>query len=538
MSAVRVIISSPSIGSHVVRPTNPLILNIKRNGGSVEVSLKNDVVIGGVDYLRVGLLEGAECEIATIEFEVYCAGAFSLKWQGSFTWSKCSINKSKSQITIKPQDTKINYCLERTWGTTANIYHISSWVNVVPNFAEYEVECCFLTLTCGASLPPPITTCVDTNWLLKSNAIVNPTPSICAQQTCWHRVLGVGGCASGTAIPPTWGNGWTLLQNNCPTDSIWWKAPAATGPNGENEDFMNDIPYGMLLGNVLEQVFEDLGCGITVKSNFLNINPDGIFPQNGAYEFAMLNLQRLTIHQKSSVKRPDASNPATSLSYKLKPQDLVYDLIDMFNLDYRFDGTNFVLEHLSYFEDVPETDLTTTEKTLEYEHETGSDEAIETFQYMDELCSDYFRSRHIKYNCGKGTKEVKLRLLSVDIETMQLAASTDAIKDAGFVICATKLVSGQSVLIDFNRVLGWPKLHAALFMHGRNFKTGTINNVPVTFISNIPKKKAAPFTIPVCCDDTVNGLNTRYKTELGKGLLNEVDWDLEKNSANLIINYF
>ena len=52
----------------------------------------------------------------------------------------------------------------------------------------------------------------------------------------------------------------------------------------------------------MEYLMLQSGCGLTVQSDFFNINPPGLNPSNSAYDKAFLELQELVVFQKSDIK--------------------------------------------------------------------------------------------------------------------------------------------------------------------------------------------------------------------------------------------
>lgn len=298
------------------------------------------------------------------------------------------------------------------------------------------------------------------------------------------------------------------------------------------------MKQGKLFSSVLNYLIGELGCGLTVKSDFYNINPDATNPDNLAYTYSEQNFHHMTLHQKSDVKRPDATNPATANAYGIRTEDLLNDLKKLHNVDWRIqdNGTTFRIEHLSYFEASTGQDLSSVNIKEEYEFDKENSQRVEQFKFMDELASDYFRGSNIEYNCGEGVKDIKLSIISTDVVTIQNTASDQAISDKGFVLISNELQDGSYVIIDENKPQSWTDLHENLFRHGRAYPTGKINGVDMSFISSVYRKKAVPFTHELCCDDAFSE-DDLITTELGDGQIITAEYDLKRNKMTYELAY-
>jgi len=103
-----------------------------------------------------------------------------------------------------------------------------------------------------------------------------------------------------------------------------------------------NIPNGVRLDDILSTFTP---CSLSIVSDFFGINPDSTAPTNTPYTEAGDNLQDLLFFQKSDVKRPTASNIATSGKTSFKKIMAVLDT--MFNVKYRISGSELRIEHVS-----------------------------------------------------------------------------------------------------------------------------------------------------------------------------------------------
>jgi hypothetical protein len=103
---------------------------------------------------------------------------------------------------------------------------------------------------------------------------------------------------------------------------------------------------GLLLGTVFDKFLD--GSGLTVKSNIFNINPSGASPANDLYTDE--KYFNLVVYQVTDIKLPDATEPATVLEKPLK--DFLEILYKMFQVKATMNGSELVVEHVSFYDDV------------------------------------------------------------------------------------------------------------------------------------------------------------------------------------------
>ncbi len=146
---------------------------------------------------------------------------------------------------------------------------------------------------------------IPDNWCFDKNTVYKlPAPSnLVAITSCFHRIT-----ATGTATePPPYGDGWEKIF-----DTTWWRCPVP------GESFFGRMNRGRFFANVLDHMGVNGQCPLIVRSHFFNINATHAAPpDNIAYDYAAEHLSLMTIHQKSDVKRPDATNPAQDFVFKL-----------------------------------------------------------------------------------------------------------------------------------------------------------------------------------------------------------------------------
>jgi hypothetical protein len=257
-----------------------------------------------------------------------------------------------------------------------------------------------------------------------------------------------------------------------------------------------------------QQVF---GVTVTVTSTFLNNATNPVTLDINKWRY-------LTLAQKSDIKRPDATNPATvgNLSFKG-----LMDMLKMFNLFWSFDGTTVRIEHYDYWQGTVGLDLRTqsiSAKQNKYSYIKRSMPMNEKFSFMEASDTNY--TEHIiSYDpdcTDKGaTNEFKFNITTdldyiYDCVNLDSGAGADLISDDGWVILANSLSGGNyyvyygtaynNAVASNNYVCSWSYLLRTLFMHGRVLISGEIDGSPIDFISVIKTKKQDIKAI-VCHED-------------------------------------
>ena len=482
------------------------------------------------DFDLVMLMEDDECGEITIEVEQYCSDGYSEYWRGIFSIFDCTINKTRCWLEVKPTSDDPYRCFDEASKEEVSTF-FSQVVSTSGLYGEIEEVTCISVASnanCNdyqAMLQLPGSACLlnPTQWCLKENIVqlngnVNPTTPCSGtnnslrQDSTWYReVLLDVPCIAGSPSTPTFGSGWQLLEDNCSSDGTcsWWRCPDS---GAENREYLT----GRKLDVFLSKIMTEMGCGLTVKSDFFNINAQGDAPQNIAYDYAQLYLRNITVHQKSDIKRKNSLSPSSDPAWRFKPTDWFSDLEKIFNVRYAIEGNQFIIEHYSFFTSDLGPDMTDTPMFLQFDYSGNENIKTEKFFWMDELVSFTFRANDIVYSCGKEETEQRCTLVTTDIPFIEDEENDEKVSDEGFVIISNDLVSGDLIIIDSNDPMRWVKLHENLHKHGRLYRSGKINNSQQDFLSWIPYKKQESFKVDHCCGDAFNP-NDLIRTKLGDG---------------------
>lgn len=496
MSVVRLFIQSDSIAATQVFPAWSGEIEEERPDNEVyyRSSLGGDFVFSKEDYTTIK--NAPECEKIEIYLEEECNGTFIERWRGKFTTYDCKFNESSCTATVRPYIVDDYECfIEQI--DTEYILAPGTKYGVRGIRGKYYAggQCCTISQLQSDPVPVDPVCDIPDNWCFDKNTVYKlPAPSnLVAITSCFHRVIGIGT----STTPPDYDDDWQYI-----TLSLWWRCPtqeeAILGILANSYRFDDSLEYLSLQAQLL------YGCNFTVKSHFFNINNNHTAPpDNDAYTFAETYLQDLTIHQKSNVKRPD-NDPAEDFVWKLTWKQLLDDLKLMFNVYWRFEGQNLILEHISYFEAEEGISVTGNNIILDYGKPEQGAPSVEKFIWADDAS---FSTEHAGFpitygNCGTGTKENKVQLFSNDIKYIRQVENAEEIADTGFCLVSCDIdEEGIYYVKEGNVALGWQMLHDKLHRHYRYFESGNLNDEAATFLSIRKTRKLTEFNVNVCCDD-------------------------------------
>ncbi len=468
----------------------------------------------------------AGCWVFQVVIEGFCNDTWDIVWFGEFTSAEWKINLDRKFVEVQPKQNSTLECLKRNWTEVKNIFDLPDEITVEPYLKNYEVTeySDVYTDPCISITPPGVPDFCFDEVIETTNT---PLDHFCT--FLYHRSIKEGTCSGGLPEPPDLVNDWFLLEDNCPDPPLYWRCPESRLP------FV--YPAGRKLADVLEYLVSEVSCGLSIISDFLNINPDDTHPTNSAYDASELYLQNLILFQKSDIKRFDASEHSLKPSWTIKLKDLLDDLTLLFKLGVKVDGVNGILriEHISYFEATAGNDYTNEYYIKELQRDNSDTPRLTRFQFRDEQCSDYFKGFPIEIYCGEGEKEVRLTQISTDLNFVKDADNAESIGDAGWFLMSTFLDVGVYRNIDENRPLSWTELHSNYHTY-EMASIGKINDQEVIPDSLMKTRKQPPFTVTHCCTDTFDPSNY-ITTALGQGKIDNADWNLTKNILTLSTKY-
>lgn len=308
---------------------------------------------------------------------------------------------------------------------------------------------------------------------------------------------------------------------------------------------INQIDNGRRLREVMQGLLNAACSGLTLKSEFFQWNQDITTDIN--YVTNEFNkLTNLIIFQKSDVKRGNVSNNATKAMFNFKKA--IVQICDMFNCRYRIEGTDFRIEHLSYFETDYGINLMNDKNnnllkgTRKYSYDESQLPKYENFEFMESGSKD-FVGVPIEYinNCVNNDEENRVTIKIDDITTDVMLAIENPepdgdVSDDGFVIMACDALNNiyyEDGILEanttINNILSWAHLQRDFWKHGRVFMNGLMNNRPTDFLSIIPTIKQEKFTAKLNCIEVKNfDPLDQIKATLGWGFIESAEFKLSK----------
>ena len=323
---------------------------------------------------------------------------------------------------------------------------------------------------------------------------------------------------------------------------------------GLGEDFSAvPIPNGVRLDDILSTFTP---CSLSVVSDFFGINADSTAPTNTPYTEALENLQDYLWFQKSDVKRPQASNIATSGKTSFKK--IMEVLQVMHNVRYRIAGSELRIEHVSYFSSATGLDLTASPYLNYVDGKTSTtydntDAAkSERWEWM-ETASPMFTCIPIRYaeECllSDAQDEITYPAQEMNSDVLYIQGNPDRVDDKGFVpIAAYRNGSDYYLVQETNLVdsnlypnshLAWANLLEHYHTFERLYPTGTMNNAATTFDSSRRRKVGEPIEIILSNASfwDVFDPGSTIETALGVGEMTRAEYDTLTCRLSLNVRY-
>jgi hypothetical protein len=304
----------------------------------------------------------------------------------------------------------------------------------------------------------------------------------------------------------------------------------------ETETYSRSI----LLWNVIEYLAQHVfGAGVTVLSTFFTEATNPATLSSNRYRY-------LTIAQKSDVKRPTSTNPATNAPMSFNE---LMEILRALNLRWTYTLSTGVLqiEHISYWNSTAGIDVRTSEMAASSSKFRFLNEEMpkyETFKWMEAESADFvglpiwYDSDCVSQDPDNNTSELSLNI-STDIEFIKKCVDDgedSRISDEGWVLFATELrgtdyyILTNSGLIDTGRVyfncdLAWSRLHNNFWKHDRQLIQGYMNGTLQTFYSARKTKQQNEFSIVYCSEFDPS---QHITTELGETYFSGEKGDVKK----------
>jgi hypothetical protein len=372
------------------------------------------------DYVRKGsnlLLDGAayayikaiddganRCEKVTLTVTHIATDTVVL--EAYVSPNAASFRPSFCVVEVEPTTDDVLACLKERWEQEVNIleqgldrYTVSG---VLGELVYFQINLFASVSNVLPSSPPAPTTGLGAplnSWTISENRFNSMVPDSPVTFEGQHEyIIWVREEVTSATQPP--GSGWQNAGGNL------WVRPPATVLNADQSiitfaeveetsllRYIYDLPgateqpNGLLIKDVLELLIAQLSdCGVSIVSNLLGVNPDNSVPNTQAYIWLDDAFDTIMVFQKSDVRLPTASNPATILEVSLKR---MLELVSgFFNAGWILDGPVMRIEHVSYFDAVNGYDLTTAHPNAlirkdAYSYDFGNMPKLERWKQSD-----------------------------------------------------------------------------------------------------------------------------------------------------------
>lgn len=294
-----------------------------------------------------------------------------------------------------------------------------------------------------------------------------------------------------------------------------------------------DLPdNGVLLTTILDALVEP--CSLSVRSNFLGINPDGTAPANTAYNTAE-SYQNIVIFQKSDAKRPNAIEEATIGEISLED---VFSLLAGLNLQWWIKNGFLRIEHISY-PLLDGLDISNSQEIVgatDYTYDRNEIPRRQVFTWMDVNTHPDFDGQPIEYDeyCSED-KEDQIAVQRFSTNLVDMQNRQDRYDDQGFCPLATFLYGGQPhIILDFginsgdvilNQPLAWSAIQENLYKDEMPLPQAEMNGRVVVFDSTRPTRQqqeinlSLPYSLYFAID-----FSKRIKSQFGWGKISQAEY--------------
>jgi hypothetical protein len=557
----------------------------QRNAGyhnNYRTSIPETIIFTGEAFARLLKIERSiyRCEDQRLLIERKCIFNMIVTWvtvwEGTFSLNKGDWDLDRCRVGVSLDESESGKCLLDAWNMEIDLFENipeSSRVLTNPYAPDYQFE--FKTTTEYAPFPRIGTGYPDAGKWLIYDYRDEAEDDVHTYTIKWVRMVREIPCND-----PEPGTEWTLVASNCPAGAKKYVKPASLYDrfydvidwvDQENRTVigsfkivgsgaeLSEIDNGMKLFDVLNVAVHAACPLLTIRSEFFQFNP--VTPSAINYVTqAESKVNELVLHQKSDVKRADATNATEAGDASVTTVGkIINNLCAAFNLKWDVVGTDLRIEHVSYYDAIQGLDLTIPR----YGHHVvgmrkytyPEDKLIreDRFHAMEAGNKD-FVGRPIQYNeCIPGSsrgevRDTALDSWTTDVELVANNPSPDSgvVSDNGFVLIATRITAGVRYMITegaileptqrLNNSLAWAQLHRDYYRHNRPVGSGLMNGVQTTFLSTERTRQGYPITIPFCCDDSFNP-HDLVKTPLGLGEVETAVYSFKDQTLTLTLLY-
>lgn len=572
----RFTLTHPTEGARVVFPImDDLVIRMEKDRDrkvifrklvKSDLVLWNDLENGNLDFDWIdGINSGADrCEKIDLLVEVRISGAYQTLGEGYVSLNDAKFNISSCRVTLPVRKKDEYTCIEEQADTKVNVLSGTPKHLVKGQLGYIETVIC----------PPLYYPSVDLTQLegIFNSSCISPGQGWVAKECLWLTLHPVGGGYYEGDLRTTWirermdglpsappGQGWISLGGGTyvrevPVTYDYEESSIQYTPEGEVFAILvwkilsTDVyQNGVTLKTVLEKIISSTCGGLTVKSKFFRINETTI-PNTAPYNAAKLGFDQIMVFQKSDIVRPTVPFPATRLETSWKEMMEMLKLI--FNVEWKLEGADIRIEHISYFEAENGLDLTTgsflqyVTKKNNFEYDSTELPIRERWRWMDRV-SAFFEGNDIIYGGACSSDKVEIADYSITQVTTDvpfIRGNREDIALEGMVFMAVYSFGSEYAYNieegSINGHLAMKQLHPNYWKHDRPLINGVMNGASTSFVSAKKIKKQEGLTVKVSPDAFVSvDPSELMKTEIGWGEVQEAEWHSRNCMIEVNLNH-
>ena len=569
-------------GSKVIKPLGEVnhVINYERkeedNIRDYNISFKGNLIISGESFHYLFELENSpeRCRLIDLYIDEKCGNNWKNIFTGVFSLNDATWDIDNCLVSLIESKQNKYECYDLNKGEEINLFTVhSSTVEVNINQAGATIEEKSFSENQFPSAGDPPPTDIDEglwedpgnpyleHWDIYDHRAEYREGQFYQKTTKWARMrLEV---PNGTFVDDSWN-----FVSTDGTTSIYVKPPNlfnckyedyADNPNNPTHliysiecqvvggmEQVQKLRNGLMFNAVIEGIVLKYCPYLTVKSKFFGINEvtNGINYVTGEPS----KTEGLVIFQKSDVKRPSAT--ALSNAMNSKWEFIMDNLKTLFNVEWRIEGDELRIEHVSYFGkekgiDIKRDYSNLFKHTYSYKSEELPRREIWSVKESGSL---EFKGRPIEYQaCNTGDEEVYNVEITTDVIFVMNNPDADSglVEDEGLVMVATQEFEGQLYIITEDGILTAPRTNNTLAISHlmRDYHTyerpqirGIMNDEETIFDSTKALKEGVDFSIPLCCDDNFDP-DDYIVTGIGNGIVESATFNLKNKMLDLSLNY-
>lgn len=311
---------------------------------------------------------------------------------------------------------------------------------------------------------------------------------------------------------------------------------------------------GVLFADAVNRILLSSGISLSVVSDFFQINPDNTAPSNDAYGKKQPNL---VLYQRTDIKRPAASQPATVC--RLSLSGLSEILWAKYQVQMVVRGSTLRIEHVSYFDAEQGVDLVNDypealNGTSRYTYRRDEIPVGEYwYEESETACLPYFQRWQFTYrvpsgleipeNCVPGYTDEESHPVSGNVSDIQsVNAQPDIFQDEGICIVETTIYSGNRYVVGNRFINGTQSLqNLQVLLYYRRYLPYAVYIVPNSadyyyFLSVIRTKQQEQFGFRLKELESFNAEKS-ILSQYGWGEVQSAEYDLEGAWLTIQLNH-